>query len=86
MLEKPLGSLGLTGTTTKVMIGNILRMRFVSKNIYLDIFILGTGFLENAKIMLIDKTDGQNPKKSEDYWRKTFKTYAPFRLNVEDSV
>ena len=36
--------------------------------------------------MLIDKTDGQNPKKREDYWRRTLKTYAPFELNVEDSV
>ena len=40
-----------------------------------------TGFLENVKIMLIDKTDGQNPKKREDHRRKTFKTYAPFRPN-----
>ena len=81
MLEKPLGSVGLSGTTIKVMIENILTMRFVSKHIYLDIFILGTGFLENVKIMLIDKTDGQNPKKREDHRRKTFKTYAPFRPN-----
>ena len=35
-------------------------------------------FLENANIMLIDKTDGQNPKKREDYWRRTLNTYAPF--------
>ena len=34
-----------------------------------------TGFLENVKITLIDKTDGQNPKKREDYWRRTLKTY-----------
>ena len=45
-----------------------------------------TGFLENVKITLINKTDGQNPKKREDYWRKTLKTYAPFGFNVEDSV
>ena len=45
-----------------------------------------TGFLGNVKITLIDKTNGQNPKKREDYWRKTLKTYAPFGLNVEDSV
>ena len=44
------------------------------------------GFLENVKITLIDKTDGQNPKKSKDYWRRTLKTYAPFGLNVEESV
>ena len=41
---------------------------------------------ENLKITLIDKTDGQNPKKREDYWRRTIKTYVPFGLNVEDSV
>ena len=41
---------------------------------------------ENVKITLIDKTDGQNPKKREDYWRRTLKTYVPFGLNVEDSV
>ena len=45
-----------------------------------------TGFLEIVKIRLIDKTDGQNSKKREDYWRRTLKTYAPFGLNVEDSV
>ena len=86
MLEETLGRLG--GTTINVIIGNILGMRFVSKNIYLDIFIVGkhTGFFENVKITLIDKTDGQNPKKREDYWRRTLKTYAPFGLNVEDSV
>ena len=45
-----------------------------------------TGFLGNVKITLIDKTNGQNPKKREDYWRRTLKTYAPFGLNVEDCV
>ena len=44
------------------------------------------GFLENVKITLIDKTDGQNPKKREDYWRRTLKTYVPLGLNVEGRV
>ena len=35
------GSLGLGGTTINVMIGNILGMRIVLRNIYLDIFIVG---------------------------------------------
>ena len=30
--------------------------------------------------------NGKNPKKREDYWRRTLKTYSPFELNVEDSV
>ena len=44
------------------------------------------GFLNNVSIALIDKTDGMNPKIGEDYWRRTLKTYSPFRLNVEDSI
>ena len=45
-----------------------------------------TGFLENVKTTSIDKSGGQNPKKREDYWRRTLKTYALFGLHVEDSV
>ena len=44
------------------------------------------GFLNNVSITLIDKTNGKNPKKREDYWRETLKTYSPFGLNIEDSV
>ena len=44
------------------------------------------GFLNNVTITLIDKSDSKNPKKREDYWRRTLKTYSPFGLNVEDSV
>ena len=44
------------------------------------------GFLNNVSIALINKTDGNNPKKREDYWRRTLKTYLPFGLNVGDSV
>ena len=40
-LEKPLGSLDLGGITINVMIGNILEMRIVFRNNYLDIFIVG---------------------------------------------
>ena len=39
---KPLGSLGLGGRAINVMIGNILGMRIVSKNIYLNIFIVAS--------------------------------------------
>ena len=44
------------------------------------------GFFKNVSRTLIDKTDGKNPKKREDYCRRTLKTYWPFGLNVEDSV
>ena len=44
------------------------------------------GFLKNVSIILIDKTDGKDPKKREYYWQRTLKTYTPFGLNIEDSV
>ena len=44
------------------------------------------GFFNNVSITLIDKTDGKNTKKREDYWRRNLKTYSPFGLNVEGSV
>ena len=44
------------------------------------------GILENVSITLIDKTDGKNPKKREDYWRRNLKTYSPFGLDVTDIV
>ena len=44
------------------------------------------GFLNDVSVILIDKTDGSDPKKREDYWMKTLKTIAPYDLNIEDSV
>ena len=44
-----------------------------------------SGFLGNAFITLIDKIDSKDPKRRENYWMKTLKTYAPFGLNIEDS-
>ena len=43
-----------------------------------------TGFLNDVSIRLIDKTDGSNPTKREDYWIKTLKTNIPYGLNVEN--
>ena len=44
------------------------------------------GFLRNVSITLIDKTDGKDPKRRENYWMRALKTYAPFGLNIEDNV
>ena len=44
------------------------------------------GFLGNASISLIDKTDGFQPKKRENYWMRTLKTLVPLGLNVESTV
>ena len=43
-------------------------------------------FLGNVSITIIDKTDGKDPKRRENYWMRTLKTYAPFGLNIEDGV
>ena len=43
-------------------------------------------FLGNVSITLIDKIDGKDPKKRENYWMRTLKTYAPFGLNIDDSA
>ena len=43
------------------------------------------GFLNDVSITFIDKTDFSDPLKREDYWRRTLKTMAPFRLNIEDN-
>ena len=42
------------------------------------------GFLNDVSVTLIDKTDGSDPKKREDYWMKTLKTMAPYGLNIVD--
>ena len=44
------------------------------------------GFLNNVSITLIGKADRKNPRKREDYWRRTLKTYAPFGLDVENNA
>ena len=44
------------------------------------------GFLNDVSVTLIDKMDGSDHKKREDYWMKTLKTMAPYGLNIEDSV
>ena len=42
------------------------------------------GFLNDVSVTLIDKTDGSNPQKREDYWMNTLKTMASYGLNIED--
>ena len=45
-----------------------------------------TGFLNDVSVTLIDKMNGSDPKKREDYWMKTSKIIAPYGLNIVDSV
>ena len=83
MLGKQLTTLGIDGITIRIMIESIVvrRAACMAHN------SMGhNGFLNNVSVILIDKTDGKNPKKREDYRRRTLKTYSLFGLNVEDSV
>ena len=40
------------------------------------------GFLEDCNITLIDKTDGADPTRREEYWRRVLKTVSPYGLNT----
>ena len=39
-------------------------------------------FLEDGTITLIDKTDGADPTRREEYWRRVLKTVSPYGLNT----
>ena len=41
-----------------------------------------SGFLEDCTITLIDKTDGVDPTRREEYWRRVLKTVSPYGLNT----
>ena len=43
-----------------------------------------SGFLEDYSITLIDKTDGSDPTRREEYWRRVLKTVTPYGLNTID--
>ena len=42
--------------------------------------------LGNVSITLIDKADDKDLKRRKKCWMWTFKTYAPFGLNIANSV
>ena len=42
------------------------------------------GFLVDCSITLIDKTDGSDPTRREEYWRRVLKTATPYGLNTID--
>ena len=39
-------------------------------------------FLDDCIFTLIDKTDGSDPTRREEYWRKVWKIVAPYELNT----
>ena len=42
------------------------------------------GFLEDCSITLIDKRDGSDPTRREEYWRRVLNTVTPYGLNTID--
>ena len=44
------------------------------------------GFLNEASVTFIDKTDGKDPKNRERFWIRTWKTMKPYGLNIAHSV
>ena len=42
------------------------------------------GFLEDCSITLIGKTDGSDPTRREEYWRRVPKPVTPYELNTID--
>ena len=44
------------------------------------------GFLNEASVTFIDKTDSKDPKKIGRYWMRTLKTMEAYGLNIADNV
>ena len=42
------------------------------------------GLLEDCNITFTDKTDGADPTRIEEYWRRVLKTATPYGLNKID--
>ena len=86
MLGKLLTALGIDGITIRTKKREESQESCMQEHLFKHFNSMGHNGFFNVSITLIDKTDGKNPKKREDYWRRTLKTYSPFGLNVEDSV
>ena len=41
------------------------------------------GFINDAHVTLIDKTQASDPTKRDYFWMTTLKTYYPYSLNIE---
>ena len=44
------------------------------------------GFLNEASVTFIDRTDGKDPKNRERYWIRKLKTMEPYGFNIADSA
>ena len=79
--------LDIDGTITSPNLESLIGKSLAYKNIFINTLVVqATGFLNDVSVTLIDKTDGSDPKKREDYLMKTLKIMAPYGANIEDSV
>ena len=78
----------IDGTITNPTLESLIGKNLACKNIFIDSLVVPVtwGFLHDVSVTLIDKMDGSEPKKREDYRMKTCKTMAPDGLNIEDSA
>ena len=77
----------LDGKVTKVMLKEKYRIIHIwKKHLFVHFSEYHKGFLGNVSITLINKADDKDSKKRENRWMRTFKDYALFGLNIEDSV
>ena len=56
----------------------------LSLSIYIYIYIYNNGIVEEFSITLLDKTDGSDPTRREEYCRRVLKTVTPYGLNIID--
>ena len=83
MLGKQLTALGIDRITIRIMIESILES-CIRENLFKHFNSHGhNGFLNNVSISLIDKTDGKNPEKRKNYWRRTLKPTRPLDLKLK---
>ena len=76
---------GQAETITITMTEDFREMKVPCNNIFLNIFLSEShnGFLWNASVSLIDKFNGFQPKKKENYKMRTLKTLAPLDLMLK---
>ena len=79
--------LDIDRTITSPNLESLIGKSLAYKNIFINTLVVqATGFLNDVSVILIDKMDGSDPKKREDYLMKTLKIMAPYGVNIEDSV
>ena len=67
--------LDIDGTITSPTLENLIGKSLACKNIFIDTSSSDDKrFLNDVSVTLINKTDGSDPKKWEDYCMKTLKT------------